>query len=123
MTKVKTTSLDLFEISNMRHVYLRHKWNRHGTKNVVVVTHHLIFFSVGCSTHGFTYHVECQALLQSFPFACNLNLGLQLTTSFNFWLYSSLLVCIGSRGNGVHKENVQGITFANVFVISIPFHF
>jgi hypothetical protein len=63
----RTTSLDLPELSDIRHAYLRQKWNRHGTKEVVVVAHHLIFFSVGCSTHGLTYHVECQALLWSFP--------------------------------------------------------
>jgi hypothetical protein len=81
----RTTYLDLLELSDMKHAYLRHKWNRHGTNKVVVVTHHLIFFSVGCSTHEFTYHVECQALLQSFPFACNLNLGLQHYYFLQFW--------------------------------------
>ncbi len=81
----RTTSLDLPELSDMRHAYLRQKWNRHGTKEVVVVAHHLIFFSVGCSTHGLTYHVECQALLWSFPFACSLNLGLQHYYFPQFW--------------------------------------
>ncbi len=81
----RITSLDLLELFDMRRAYLRHKWNKHGTKEVVVVAHHLIFFNVECSTHGLTYHEECQALLWSFPFACNLNLGLQHYYFLQFW--------------------------------------